>query len=70
MSKFGRKLFVLDENRRNTYRLSQELLTGRGLSILNTFDGEKKQLMAVRVCKQNYKSYGIFFFNVFDLIYI
>ncbi|KAF9601942.1 hypothetical protein IFM89_024276 [Coptis chinensis] len=44
--KFGKKLFVLDESRRNTYKQSH--LSGRSFpSVLATFRGEKKQLMAV-----------------------
>ncbi|KAF5191712.1 Bromodomain-containing protein [Thalictrum thalictroides] len=44
-TKFGKKHYVLDENRRNTYKQSQT--NGRSQSVLATFDGEKKQLMAV-----------------------
>ncbi|OVA19576.1 Bromodomain [Macleaya cordata] len=45
--KFGKKQLVLDENRRNTYQKSYPSAGGRELSVLTTFDGEKKQLMAV-----------------------
>ncbi|KAJ8625656.1 hypothetical protein MRB53_034186 [Persea americana] len=49
MSRFGKKPFVFDENRRNTYKLSQQSSSGSEPSVLTTFDGEKKQLMAVGV---------------------
>ncbi|XP_043693087.1 uncharacterized protein LOC122643538 [Telopea speciosissima] len=45
-SKFGRKLFVIDENRRATYNLSNQPMV-RMDSIFTTFDGESKQLVDV-----------------------
>lgn len=45
--KHGKKPFVIDENRRNTYKQSSSLAIGREPSVLTTFDGEKKQLMPV-----------------------
>lgn len=45
--KHGKKPFVFDENRRNTYRQSHPSASGREASVLTTFDGERKQLMAV-----------------------
>ncbi|KAG6653662.1 uncharacterized protein LOC122310867 [Carya illinoinensis] len=45
--KHGKKQVVLDDNRRKTYKQSQLLASGRELSVLTTFDGERKQLMAV-----------------------
>ncbi|KAF8405547.1 hypothetical protein HHK36_010454 [Tetracentron sinense] len=45
--KNGKKQFVLDENRRNTYRQSHPSAGGHEPSVFNTFDGEKKHLMAV-----------------------
>lgn len=46
-SKTGRKQFVFDENRRNTYLQSQPSANGRESTVLTTFDGERKQLMPV-----------------------
>ncbi|KAJ7960786.1 Bromodomain containing protein [Quillaja saponaria] len=45
-SKLGRKAFVLDENRRATYNISNQPVV-RSESILTTFEGETKQLVAV-----------------------
>ncbi|KAI9182266.1 hypothetical protein LWI28_023717 [Acer negundo] len=45
--KYGKKQFVPDENRRNTYWQSQQSASGREPSVLTTFDAERKQLMAV-----------------------
>ncbi|XP_059448013.1 uncharacterized protein LOC132179308 isoform X3 [Corylus avellana] len=45
--KHGKKQFVLDENRRKTYNLSHPSVGGREPSVLTTFDGERKQLLAV-----------------------
>ncbi|KAF8406712.1 hypothetical protein HHK36_008804 [Tetracentron sinense] len=45
--RYGKKLFVLDENRRNTYKQSHPTAGGREASVLTSFDGEKQQLMAV-----------------------
>ncbi|WJZ83598.1 hypothetical protein VitviT2T_003266 [Vitis vinifera] len=45
--KHAKKPFVLDENRRNTYKQSSSIAVGREPSVLTTFDGEKKQLMPV-----------------------
>eukprot|EP00268_Persea_americana_P023665 TRINITY_DN231_c1_g2_i1.p1 TRINITY_DN231_c1_g2~~TRINITY_DN231_c1_g2_i1.p1 ORF type:complete len:477 (-),score=104.25 TRINITY_DN231_c1_g2_i1:403-1740(-) len=53
ISKFGRKPFVFDENRRSTYRLSQQLLTGREPSVLTTLEGEERRLMAVGLHKEH-----------------
>uniref|UniRef100_A0A2N9F3E5 Bromo domain-containing protein n=1 Tax=Fagus sylvatica TaxID=28930 RepID=A0A2N9F3E5_FAGSY len=47
--KHGKKPFVFDENRRNTYRQSHPSASGREASVLTTFDGERKQLMAVGI---------------------
>ncbi|XP_059662473.1 uncharacterized protein LOC132308415 [Cornus florida] len=46
LSKFGRKAFVHDENRRATYNISTQPAVGSE-SIFTTFDGEIKQLVAV-----------------------
>ncbi|TYJ03228.1 hypothetical protein E1A91_A12G014200v1 [Gossypium mustelinum] len=46
MMKHGKKHFVLDENRRNTYNPSS---AAREASVLNTFNGERKQLLTVGV---------------------
>ncbi|KAE8722798.1 Ser/Thr-rich protein T10 in DGCR region, putative isoform 1 [Hibiscus syriacus] len=46
--KHGEKHFVLDENRRNTYNLFHSS-AAREASVLNTFDGERKQLLTVGV---------------------
>lgn len=46
-SKHGKKMFVLDENRRNTYIQSNPSAGGRDSSVFTTFDGERKQLMPV-----------------------
>ncbi|CAB4291011.1 unnamed protein product [Prunus armeniaca] len=46
-SKLGRKQFVFDENRRNTYNQSHPSAGGRESSVLTTFDRERKHLMAV-----------------------
>ncbi|KAF4363896.1 hypothetical protein G4B88_004196 [Cannabis sativa] len=45
--KNGKKHFVLDDNRRNTYLQPHPSAGGREPSVLTTFDGEKKQLMPV-----------------------
>ncbi|XP_057965978.1 uncharacterized protein LOC131156366 [Malania oleifera] len=45
--KHGKKQLVLDENRRNTYKQYLPSAGGPESSVLTTFDGEKKQLMAV-----------------------
>lgn len=47
--KLGKKQFVLDENRRKTYKQSHPSVGGREPSVLTTFDGERKQLLAVRI---------------------
>ncbi|KAJ6804339.1 peregrin-like isoform X1 [Iris pallida] len=44
-AKYGKKLPVADENRRNTYYQPQPSTFGRESSILTTFDSEKKHLM-------------------------
>ncbi|MCL7050965.1 hypothetical protein MKW94_013944, partial [Papaver nudicaule] len=46
--KFG-KHFILDENRRNTYKNSYPAAGGHELSVFATFDGEKRHLMAVGI---------------------
>ncbi|KAF3453449.1 hypothetical protein FNV43_RR03889 [Rhamnella rubrinervis] len=46
LSKLGRKSFVLDENRRATYNISNEPVI-RSESVLTTFECETKQLVAV-----------------------
>ncbi|KAM7261237.1 hypothetical protein ACFE04_026712 [Oxalis oulophora] len=43
----GKKQSVLDQSRRNTYKQSLLSFGGRELSVLTTFDSERKQLMAV-----------------------
>lgn len=45
-SKFGRKLFAVDENRRSTYNASDQPVT-RTESVLATFESEMKQLVVV-----------------------
>uniref|UniRef100_A0A5B7B3H9 Uncharacterized protein n=1 Tax=Davidia involucrata TaxID=16924 RepID=A0A5B7B3H9_DAVIN len=45
--KQGKKRVAFDENRRNTYKQSHLPAGGREPSVLTTFDGERKQLMAV-----------------------
>ncbi|XP_068321521.1 uncharacterized protein [Pyrus communis] len=47
ISKLGKKHFVFDENRRNTYNQSHPSASGQESSVLTTFDGERKQLMPV-----------------------
>ncbi|XVE49599.1 hypothetical protein DITRI_Ditri01bG0094900 [Diplodiscus trichospermus] len=47
--KHGKRHFVLDENRRNTYNLFHLSAAAQEASVLTTFDGEKKQLLAVGV---------------------
>ena len=49
MMKHGKRHFVLDENRRNTYNLFHPSSAAREASVLTTFDGERKQLLAVRI---------------------
>ncbi|WKA12488.1 hypothetical protein VitviT2T_029864 [Vitis vinifera] len=46
LSKFGRKPFVVDENRRATYSISNQPIVGSE-TIFNTFEAEAKQLVAV-----------------------
>ncbi|KAL5737608.1 hypothetical protein ACOSP7_030369 [Xanthoceras sorbifolium] len=46
LSKLGRKPFVLDENRRMTYNISNQPVV-QSESIFTTFEGEIKQLVAV-----------------------
>ncbi|GMI78747.1 hypothetical protein HRI_001544000 [Hibiscus trionum] len=46
--KHGKKHFVLDESRRNTYNIFHSS-AAREASVLNTFDGERKQLVTVGV---------------------
>ncbi|XP_042507245.1 uncharacterized protein LOC122083481 [Macadamia integrifolia] len=45
--KYGKKQFVLDENRRNTYKQFHPLAVGCKPSVFNAYDGEPKQLMTV-----------------------
>ena len=47
--KFGKKQFVLDENRRNTYKQFDDAAGWRKPSVLATFDAERKHLVAVRI---------------------
>ncbi|KAG9442964.1 hypothetical protein H6P81_018818 [Aristolochia fimbriata] len=47
VSKLGKKQFIFDENRRNTYKQSLQSLSAREPSVLSTFDGERRQLMPV-----------------------
>ncbi|CAK9163932.1 unnamed protein product [Ilex paraguariensis] len=46
LPRFGRKLFIHDENRRATYNLSNQPVVGSE-SIFSTFEGESKQLVPV-----------------------
>lgn len=46
LSRLGRKQFVLDDNRRATYNISNHPVV-RSDSILTTFESEIKQLVAV-----------------------
>ncbi|WCJ32944.1 DNA-binding bromodomain-containing protein [Euphorbia peplus] len=46
LSKFGRKSFVLEENRRTTYSISSQPVT-TSESVFTTFESEIKQLVAV-----------------------
>ncbi|KAH7518255.1 hypothetical protein FEM48_Zijuj09G0152100 [Ziziphus jujuba var. spinosa] len=48
-SKQGKKQFVHEENRRNTYMQSNPSAGGREPSVFTTFDGERKQLMPVGI---------------------
>ncbi|KAE8671199.1 Ser/Thr-rich protein T10 in DGCR region, putative isoform 1 [Hibiscus syriacus] len=52
MVKNGKKNFVLDENRRNTYNLFHSS-AAREASVLNTFAGERKQLLTVCIISIN-----------------
>lgn len=52
LPKFGRKSFVLDENRRTTYNASNQPVV-RSESMLTTFESEKKQLVAVGLQAEN-----------------
>ncbi|XP_074275582.1 uncharacterized protein LOC141599467 [Silene latifolia] len=45
--KYGKRQIVLDETRRNTYKHSCALASRHEPSVLNTFLGERKQLIAV-----------------------
>ncbi|KAK1297083.1 Transcription factor GTE10 [Acorus calamus] len=45
--KLAKKNIVIDENRRNTYKLAQQLSSGHEPSVLTTFEEEKKQLLPV-----------------------
>lgn len=47
--KHGKKQVVFDENKRKTYKQSHPSVGGREPSVLTTFDGERKQLLAVRI---------------------
>ncbi|KAK6253199.1 hypothetical protein QUC31_014919 [Theobroma cacao] len=49
MMKHGKRNFVLDENRRNTYKLFHPSVAAPEASVLTTFDGERKQLLTVGV---------------------
>ncbi|PIA46738.1 hypothetical protein AQUCO_01500349v1 [Aquilegia coerulea] len=46
-TKYGKKHFVMDESRRNTYKNSLLSVVGSESSVLSTFDGETKQLTPV-----------------------
>ncbi|XP_022726613.1 uncharacterized protein LOC111282677 [Durio zibethinus] len=48
LMKHGKRQFLLDENRRNTYNLFHPSATAQETSVLTTFDGESKQLLAVK----------------------
>lgn len=56
--KNGKKQFVLDENRRNTYMQLHPSACGREPSVLTTFDGERKQLMPVSVYLMSTMQHG------------
>ncbi|KAK9164717.1 hypothetical protein Syun_005619 [Stephania yunnanensis] len=45
--KFGKRQFVIDGSRRNTYKLSHQSTSGQDPSLFTTFYAENKQLMAV-----------------------
>ncbi|GLT67363.1 hypothetical protein SLA2020_396780 [Shorea laevis] len=47
LPKFGRKSFVLDENRRATYNIPNQQPVVRSDSVFTTFEGEIKQLIPV-----------------------
>ena len=47
--KHGNRHFLLDENIRNTYKLFHPSAAAEEASLWTTFDGEKKQLLAVRI---------------------
>lgn len=49
MTKHGKRHFVLDENRRNTYKLFHPSAAAGDTSVFTAFDGEKKHLLAVRI---------------------
>ncbi|KAJ9189420.1 hypothetical protein P3X46_000716 [Hevea brasiliensis] len=49
--KYGKRQFVLDENRRNTY--NKFSAGGREPSVFATFDAERKQLMAVGLLSEH-----------------
>lgn len=45
--KHGKKHFVVDESRRNTYKQAHISSGPREPSVMTTFDGQRRQLMAV-----------------------
>ncbi|KAK1305306.1 hypothetical protein QJS10_CPB11g02153 [Acorus calamus] len=45
--KLGKKNIIVDENRRNTYKLSQQQSSGREPSVFTTFEEERKQLLPI-----------------------
>ncbi|XP_058090600.1 uncharacterized protein LOC131237010 [Magnolia sinica] len=47
MSKLGKKQFVLDDNRRSTYKNSHQSISRHEMSVLTTFDADRKQLTPV-----------------------
>ncbi|XP_077220916.1 uncharacterized protein LOC143854704 [Tasmannia lanceolata] len=47
LSKFGKKQFVFDENRRSTYKQPHPSVSGREQTVLTAFDGPNKQLISV-----------------------
>lgn len=49
LSRFGKKSFVHDENRRATYAITLSHSVAVSDSIFSTFDGETKQLVPVRI---------------------
>ncbi|MQM16399.1 hypothetical protein Taro_049352 [Colocasia esculenta] len=49
LMRFGKKVTVLDENRRNTYRQSQSSMCWQDASVLSAFDGERRELLPIGI---------------------